>query len=305
MTKFSNYVGRFAPSPTGDLHFGSLVTAVASYLRARSQNGKWLLRIEDIDQKRNQKGSIYSILKTLEMHGLEWDDEIIYQSQRSEIYRFYLNYLNEKKLIYKCSCSRKKLINYYKNLQTMEYIYPGVCRNKEIENKDFSTRIKAFNTFNIKFTDNIQASIEQNLEKEVGDFVLWRNENIASYQLAVVVDDEIQGITEIVRGSDLLFQTTRQIYLQKCLNFKTLNYAHIPILLNKENQKLSKQTKAEPLKNLNAKENICKILNYIGFEEFIINYLNKNSKNSIELINNSVPYFDLSKINKVISVQFE
>ena len=305
MTKFSKYVGRFAPSPTGDLHFGSLVTAVASYLRARSQNGKWLLRIEDIDQKRNQKGSTYSILKTLELHGLEWDDEVIYQSKRTEIYRFYLNQLVEKKLIYKCSCSRKNLINYYKNLQTMEYIYPGICRNKEIENNVFSCRIKALNTFNINFTDNIQGSIEQNLEKEVGDFILWRNENIASYQLAVVVDDELQGITEIVRGCDLLFQTSRQIYLQKCLNFITPNYAHIPILLNKENQKLSKQTKADPLKNINSKENICKILNYIGYDKSVINNLYINSKNSNDLINNSVSYFNLKKINKVISVQFE
>ena len=134
---------------------------------------------------------------------------------------------------------------------------------------------------------------------------MWRNENIASYQLAVVVDDELQGITEIVRGCDLLFQTSRQIYLQKCLNFITPNYAHIPILLNKENQKLSKQTKADPLKNINSKENICKILNYIGYDKSVINNLYINSKNSNDLINNSVSYFNLKKINKVISVQFE
>lgn len=306
MTKTSGYVGRFAPSPTGDLHFGSLITAVASYLRARSQNGKWLLRIEDVDEKRNQKGSITSILRTLETHGFEWDDEILYQSKRSDIYRYYLNHISEKKLIYKCFCTRKKLTDGFKNPKTLEYVYSRSCLSQKNEiNSSFSFRINALNTFNLNFKDEIQGNIWQNIEEEVGDFILWRNENFAAYQLAVVVDDELQGITEVFRGCDLLLQTSRQIYLQKVLNFNTPMYLHIPIALNSENQKLSKQTKATALDNLNPKENICKVLQFLGFENTLIFDLNKRSVNSSCLLKNAVNYFQLDLISKKNGIQFK
>lgn len=306
MQNFLKYVGRFAPSPTGELHFGSLITAVASYLRARAQNGKWLVRIEDIDITRIQKNSVNSILKTLESHGLQWDGDVIYQSKRNDIYLSYLNILKEKKLIYNCTCSRSKMNQYHKNPITFEYIYPGNCRNRFIENsKKNSFRINTSAENKISFIDKIQGKIEQNLESEVGDYILWRNENFASYQFAVVVDDELQGITEVVRGSDLLLQTPRQIFLQRYLNFKTPEYLHVPVVLNNRNQKLSKQTRAEPIKNENALENIFNSLIFLGYSNELI----KNMRNEIDsvedLIYQSIKFFNIENIPKKMGINIK
>ncbi|APJ05014.1 tRNA glutamyl-Q(34) synthetase GluQRS [Silvanigrella aquatica] len=303
MQKYSDYIGRFAPSPTGDLHMGSLITALASYLRARSQNGKWLLRIEDVDTTRAQKNSIISILKTLESHGLYWDDEIIYQSQRNKIYSEYLQLLKEKKLLYKCICSRKKLSQCEKNPVTYEAIYPGFCKYLSNEKMaQYSIRITIHDDNKISFTDLIQGKHEQDISKEVGDFILWRNENIATYQLAVVVDDELQGVTEVVRGSDLLWQTPRQIYLQKRLNFKTPQYLHIPIATNEKNQKLSKQTKAKQLKNEEAVENILQALIFLGFNNDIIQKAKDLNFSPFDLINYAIPLFGYLKIPKKMEI---
>lgn len=196
----SKYIGRFAPSPTGRLHFGSLVTAIASYLRARSLNGTWLVRIEDVDLSRNKKGAASSILNTLEDYGLYWDNEVIYQSKRSEIYNSYLATLQKNNLAYNCICTRKEITKYLKHPLTFEHIYSGKCRNSFIDNnKRRSVRLNTIRANKLSFKDLIQGDFSQEIESEVGDFILWRSENSASYQLAVVIDDELQGVSEVVR----------------------------------------------------------------------------------------------------------
>ncbi|KAB8030934.1 tRNA glutamyl-Q(34) synthetase GluQRS [Fluviispira multicolorata] len=291
-----NYIGRFAPSPTGKLHFGSLVTAIASYLRARSQSGKWLVRIEDVDTTRIQKDAIYSILTVLEQYGFQWDDEIIYQSKRSHIYQDYLKLLKSKEFVYNCICNRKGISQHDIQPQTGEAIYRGRCRNLNIlDLKKHSKRIKV-NNIEISFIDLIYGMLKQNIMNEVGDFTIWRVENFASYQLAVVIDDHLQGITEVVRGSDLLLQTPRQIYLQKYLDFKTPSYAHIPIVVNELGQKLSKQTKAYPLLMENSRENIFSALKYLGINSFFISIINDESKNNAEILINSAKYFKFNLV---------
>ena len=303
MENSSKYIGRFAPSPTGELHLGSLITAIASYLRARSLNGKWLLRIEDVDQTRVQKGSVNSILKTLESHGMYWDDEVLFQSKRSDIYKDFLETLNGKKIIYKCICSRNKNNKYQINPLTLEHIYPGICRNLNDENsKNKSFRVITKDVSTISFFDKLQGNIVQNLEKEVGDYILWRNENFASYQLAVVIDDEMQGVTEVVRGSDLLYQTPRQIFLQKCLNFNTPEYIHIPVTLNEFNQKLSKQTKAKPIMIDNAIENIFNSLIFLGYSKELIEMFRNEINNVNELIWNAIKFFRIDNIPKKMGI---
>lgn len=259
-----NYIGRFAPSPTGELHMGSLVAALASFLRARQEGGKWLLRIEDLDHTRCRKEHTLYILKTLEAHGLHWDDEVIYQSQRQDIYKHYLNELSKLDKVYNCKCTRKKLLCFDINPITGEHIYPGICRNLAIPSSlKRSVRLNTNNCGTIQFTDGFFGKLQEETEKETGDFIVWRFEDIASYQLAVVVDDELQKITEIVRGEDLLHQTPRQILLQKILNFRVQKYFHIPLILDKNGKKLSKQNKSPYLDNKKAKENISFAMSWL------------------------------------------
>lgn len=292
----TTYIGRFAPSPTGDLHFGSLVTALASYIRARSLNGKWLLRIEDLDFLRNQKDATQNIIKTLVAHGLEWDDEIIFQSKRKEIYKEYLNILRDKKLIYVCTCTRKELLRSSKNLKTGEYIYSGCCRNKALHfNDNVSYRIKVEN-LDIAFNDYLQGEVTQNILHEVGDFIIWRKENFAAYQLAVVVDDALQNITEVVRGSDLFLQTPRQIYLQQVLKFNSVKYIHLPLVLNEFKQKLSKQNKAESLKNFEAKKNLKDALIFLGMNVDFMNEIYDSSSDSKSFLSEILKNFSFDGI---------
>lgn len=213
-------IGRFAPSPTGPLHFGSLVAATASYLAARQAQGKWLLRIEDIDKPREQSGAANAIIQTLGSYGFEWDGDILYQSQRQDAYRASLAALQTH--TYPCTRSRK-------GLPTLPAIRVRTPDNP------------------ICFNDSIQGNYCQCLSRDVGDFVLLRADGLFAYQLAVVVDDAFQGVNQVVRGADLLDNTPRQIWLQQLLGLPQPNYAHVPLVLNEFGQKLSKQNLAPAL----------------------------------------------------------
>jgi glutamyl-Q tRNA(Asp) synthetase len=260
--KPDQYRGRFAPSPTGPLHFGSLASAVASYLQARSNHGIWLVRIEDIDPPREVPGSSNDILRTLEQHGLNWDDSVLYQSEQTERYLSALDSLDHQQLLYRCQCSRKTIARSQQQLGIS--IYPGTCRERRIEsNTTFAIRIKT-QDINIAFVDRIQGSHQQNLASDVGDFVLRRADGWIAYQLAVVVDDAFQGITEVVRGSDLLDNTPRQIMLQNSLSLLTPHYAHHPVAANQKGEKLSKQSHANPVDQTPPLQNLHKVLDFLG-----------------------------------------
>lgn len=229
------YTGRFAPTPTGPLHFGSLVTAIASYCEARSQQGRWLVRIEDTDIPRIQAGSEAAIMTALEQFGFEWDDEVIRQQDRLEIYEATLAQLAQDDWIYACACSRKQLEGYS--------AYPNFCRDKHLPFEQHAIRMKVSDQ-QICFDDLLQGHCCENLLHSIGDFVLKRRDGIISYQLAVVVDDALQGVTHVVRGADLLDNTARQIWLGQCLGVPALHYCHIPLAMNDKGQKLSKQNLA-------------------------------------------------------------
>lgn len=240
-------VGRFAPSPTGPLHFGSLVAAVASYCDVKSRNGQWILRIEDVDQTRCLPNVSDDIISTLQRFGFEWDAEIIYQSQRTDLYAQALSQLHQQGLAYPCTCSRKEIAD-SSTLQGIEGIlYPGTCLVQPIKpGMAAAWRIKT-DSRTIQFHDRIQGAQQHQMHRDIGDFVIQRADGLFSYQLAVVVDDAMQGITHVVRGADLLHSTTRQIYLQQHLGHPTPVYAHIGLVRNAQGQKLSKQTLAAAL----------------------------------------------------------
>jgi glutamyl-Q tRNA(Asp) synthetase len=258
-------IGRFAPSPTGPLHFGSLLAALASYLEAKKSQGKWLVRMEDLDKPREMKGAAEDILRTLEAYGLYWDGEIVHQSRRTDLYQSALNQLNVEKRTYACSCSRKEIQDSVTNSQIgiEGIIYPGTCREKHITKIPHAIRVKTLDQ-NIRFEDTVQGFVTQNLAKQIGDFVVKRADNLFAYQLAVVVDDHLQGITHIVRGADLLDSSTRQIYLQDLLGYQHIQYAHIPAAHNQQGEKLSKQTLAQAISAKDARKNLYQALCYLG-----------------------------------------
>ncbi|MCR4304424.1 MAG: tRNA glutamyl-Q(34) synthetase GluQRS [Gallionella sp.] len=299
------YRGRFAPSPTGPLHFGSLVAAVGSYLDAKHHQGKWLVRIEDLDTPRTVKGAADDILRTLETYGLYWDDDVgrvtpaatpnvamagvtrptvLYQSQRTAAYEEAFQKLQAIGAVYPCCCTRKEIAD--SALHDIDGpVYPGTCRNgvRPLPNPPpegegtTATRTMAWRVRTdklptvrpepvegqggfdklspnglIEFDDALQGRITQHLESEIGDFIVKRADGLFAYQLAVVVDDAAQGITHVVRGADLLYSTTRQIYLQKLMGLKTPAYMHLPVVVNAQGEKLSKQTLAQPVGKNNA-----------------------------------------------------
>lgn len=259
----SIYRGRFAPSPTGPLHFGSLVAAVGSYLDAKFHQGKWLVRIEDIDSQRKVAGATCKILYVLERLGMEWDEDVIYQSQRSEAYYEALNALSRQGLIYPCICSRKEISD-SSIIGLSGPIYPGTClKNPASVKKAHAIRIQT-NNDSIQFEDILKGTYNQNLSNDVGDFVLRRADGIYAYQLAVVVDDAAQYITHVVRGADLLDSTPRQIFLQQLLGYPMPQYLHLPVVTNEKGEKLSKQTNAAPVNILNALTQLVDALRFLG-----------------------------------------
>lgn len=236
-------VGRFAPSPTGPLHFGSLVAAIGSYLQARQAGGRWLVRMEDVDRPREMAGAADSILRALEHFGLEWDGPVWYQSRRTDFYEAALQQLQQTGLLYPCACSRKEIAD-SATTGIDGLIYPGSCREGVGTGKGVRAwRVRVQDEL-LQFTDKVQGLQGHNLAREIGDFVVKRADGLFAYQLAVVVDDAGQGVTEVVRGADLLLSTPRQIYLQQLLNLAAPVYAHLPVALNAQGEKLSKQTLA-------------------------------------------------------------
>ncbi|HXF67505.1 MAG TPA: tRNA glutamyl-Q(34) synthetase GluQRS [Burkholderiales bacterium] len=242
----AQYRGRFAPSPTGPLHFGSLVAALGSFLEARSRGGQWLLRIEDLDAPRVAPGAAADILSTLAACGLEWDGAVAFQSARREAYHAALHRLREQGLLYPCACSRREVADSAFD-GPQGPVYPGTCRAGARNGlRARSLRLVTRGT-RVAFQDALQGAVAQDLEREVGDFVLYRAHGGFAYQLAVVVDDAAQGVTDVVRGADLLASTPRQIYLQRLLGLPQPRYAHLPVAVNARGEKLSKQTLAAPV----------------------------------------------------------
>lgn len=269
------YIGRFAPSPTGPLHFGSLVAAVASYCDAKYNQGKWLVRMEDVDKPREMAGAADDILRTLAAFGFEWDGEVVFQSQRAALYENALTTLKNKDIIYACTCSRKEIADSAVSVGIEGAIYPKTCLLKptltttNIQTNDHVAYRALVLDKKISFTDAIQGEITQNLAHDIGDFVIKRANGLFAYQLAVVVDDALQGITHIVRGADLLNSTPRQIYLQQLLDvithdFKKISYAHVPVVVNAQGEKLSKQTLAQAIAPEAAPMLIFEVLQFLG-----------------------------------------
>lgn len=260
MNNTASYVGRFAPSPSGPLHFGSLVAAAASYLQARRADGRWLLRIEDIDPPREQKGATESILLALELYGLEWDGDIIYQSASRDRHLDAVESLESQQLAYRCGCSRRDLAEV--PVGPLGTIYPGTCR---LGSPQGDSAIRVLTTDqDIAFDDALQGPQLQRLQSESGDFVILRRDGLIAYNLAVAIDDADQGITEIVRGFDLLDSTPRHIYLQQLLGLSMPGYMHIPVVENAAGQKLSKLTGAPALPTREPRPVIIHALQALG-----------------------------------------
>lgn len=257
------YRGRFAPSPTGPLHFGSLIAAVASYLEAYAHNGEWLVRMEDVDELRNVAGAADDILLTLEAHGFEWCGDVIYQTQRKPAYSEALQQLMDQDLVYRCVCSRRDLREQAEH-GPLGLIYPGTCQNQaHSEDHEHALRIRTRHQ-HIEFADAIMGLYGHNPHRDLGDFIIRRRDGLFAYQLAVVVDDAWQGITDIVRGYDLLNSTPRQIYLQQCLNYPSTHYAHLPIAVNAQGDKLSKQTHAPAIDRKQPVTNLVKVMKFLN-----------------------------------------
>ena len=234
-------VGRFAPSPTGPLHFGSLVAALGSYLLARVNRGAWLLRIEDLDPPRVVPGAAEEMLRLLEWLGFEWDGEIVYQSQRTDRYRQVVAQLCEQRQVFDCSCSRREILLSAPHPGEEGPVYPGLCRQGPVgSQQERSVRLRVDDRM-ISYRDQIFGPQQQNLQRAIGDFVLRRADGLFAYQLAVVVDDIDSGVTQVVRGADLLASTPRQIYLYQCLQQPLPAYYHLPLALGGDQEKLSKR----------------------------------------------------------------
>ena len=254
------YVGRFAPSPTGPLHLGSLFAAVGSWLDARAAGGRWLLRIEDLDPPREVPGAADEIVRTLETHGLAWDGPVLRQSTRTDAYREALAQLEGDDRLFRCRCTRRRV-------RALGGVYDGRCRSRGMAPTDAPHAVRLqVPEETIGFRDRLRGTFAQDLARDVGDFVLVRRDGLFAYQLAVVVDDGAQGVTDVVRGADLLDSTPRQLLLQRLLGLPEPRYLHLPLLLGPDGSKLSKQTGAPGLDRRRARENLTRVLAWLGLE---------------------------------------
>lgn len=257
------YRGRFAPSPTGPLHFGSLIAALGSYLEARTHNGEWRVRIEDVDTPRCRPEHESAILRTLACYGFRIDGEIMRQRDRTDAYQHALNCLHNDGHIFGCACTRKEIGDAQLGSDGAP-IYPGTCRNGLPAGKEARAWRLRVAAGALGFEDAVQGRLAQDLAAEVGDFVLLRADGLFAYQLAVVLDDAEQQITHVVRGADLLDSTPRQIWLQQCLGVPTPLYAHLPVAVNAAGEKLSKQTLAAPLNDDDPVPALWRALDFLG-----------------------------------------
>lgn len=258
-----SYRGRFAPSPTGPLHFGSLVTALGSYLDAKAQGGEWWLRIDDLDPPRVAPGAVSVILRALEAHGLTWDGAVQYQHDRDAAYAAALAELSRLGCVYPCACSRREIADSSMGPSGMS-IYPGTCRTGLAPGK--AARALRIDTrgAQVFIEDRLQGRVAQNLEHEAGDFVVQRADSLFAYQLAAVVDDAALGVSDVVRGADLLDSTLRQVYLQRLLKLPQPRYLHLPVAVNALGEKLSKQTLAPALEITNPQHNLFQALHFLN-----------------------------------------
>jgi glutamyl-Q tRNA(Asp) synthetase len=257
------YVGRFAPSPSGALHFGSLAAAAASWLDARAARGRWLLRIEDLDAPRAQPGAADDILRGLERFGFTWDGPVLYQSLRGARYEAALEKLQAS--TYWCGCTRREIADSALGLAADgAQIYPRTCRSGLPAGRAARALRLDVGRHTVSFVDRVQGPREQDLAREVGDFVLYRADGQVAYQLAVVVDDAEQGVTDVVRGADLIDSTGRQIHLQRLLGYPQPRYLHVPVAVNASGEKLSKQTGAPALDPSRRDELLARVLAFLG-----------------------------------------
>mgnify|MGYP000025274108 FL=1 len=257
-------IGRFAPTPSGPLHFGSLVTAVASYCHSRSQQGQWLLRIEDVDTPRVVKGATSQILTSLEAYGFEWDGEVLYQSSRFDYYESKLDELLNQQDCYACECSRKSLREKGVKSGLMGQIYPRICAEKNITPNNHSIRLNTESASISRFNDQIYGNFELNLNEQVGDFILKRVDGIYAYHLAVVLDDDSQNINQVMRGADLLLSTCLHLYLHQRFKLPTPQYLHLPLVIDSDGKKLSKQTGADAIDNNHPAASLISALKFLN-----------------------------------------
>ncbi len=288
----NHYIGRFAPSPTGPLHLGSLYAALASYLHARANQGKWLLRIDDIDSPREVTGAVNSICHTLEAHGLQWDDNIDYQSRHLDEYQNIIDSLIKKDLVYPCFCSRKTLP------ATESSVYSRTCLNRTPSpDLPYALRIKS-TPLSTLFYDELQGSQDSSFVDDHGDFIIKRKDNITAYQLAVVIDDQRHKISHVVRGYDLLNSTPKQIFLQKLLSYTAPQYCHFPVIIDQKGNKLSKQKYAPAVSTENPQSNLFLLLKLLQQ-----NPPEKLLKSPVEeIINWGVDHWQLEPLKKIRAI---
>jgi glutamyl-Q tRNA(Asp) synthetase len=262
-TETTGYRGRFAPTPSGPLHFGSMVAAVGSFLDAKSRGGTWLVRIDDLDPPRVAPGAVDSILRCLEAFRMCWDGEVVLQSRRGEAYHAALHQLRNRNKVYPCGCSRREIDD--AGIAGVEgAVYPGTCRDGLPPGREARTFRLRTQGADVEFTDQLQGPVRQQIETDIGDFVLYRADHVFAYHLACAVDDAAQGITHVVRGADLIASTPRQIYLQQLLGLPTPEYLHLPVAVNAQGQKLSKQTLAEAVAVIDPAATLVRLLCFLN-----------------------------------------
>ena len=290
----STYIGRFAPSPSGSLHFGSLTAALGSYLQAKSQQGKWLVRIEDIDPPREVVGASEDILETLKIYGLDWDDQVVYQSQQSAHYEQVLANLNQQQLSYACCCTRKII-------KQQGGLYLGNCRDQHLSTQDNALRINVTKLVTpvTGFYDQLHGKIALDEQQANEDFVIKRKDGLYAYNLAVTIDDINQGVSEIVRGADLLPTTGKQISLYQLLGKQAPRYVHLPLVVTEPGFKLSKQNHALAIDKQNPVPTLLKALAFLGHQ--VPDWVNKSNCTSI--LNWAISNWSLTNVPKQIEIQ--